>query len=188
MLIFPIHIDDFTNTKEAAEPSSSKSHNTPALATPDVTMSPVADAPTNRASSEPGNPSQSSPRVVRDASKTAGASGIPFGAGAPDVGAVVQVTTLPNTTNKLFLLKNKKDVVVATATKLEGDNIHGEPLKEGCCKVAITSVTIAGSKTWYPDQFGENILERGNIVQWPISHTTCSANVSPLTTRSKRKK
>ena len=108
LFIFPIHIDDFINTKEAAEPSSSKSHNTPALATPDVTMSSVADGPMNRASGEPGNPSKSFPRVVREASKTAGVSGIPFGAGAPDVGAVVQVTTMPNTTNTSFLLKKQE--------------------------------------------------------------------------------
>lgn len=130
---------------------------------------------------------------------------------APDVGAVVQVTATPVTTaaslsslptitstltsssfkpadKNTLLLKNDKNIVIATGKRLEGCEIHGKQLRSDCCKVAITSVLTAGSKTWFPDQFGEDRIEKGAIVQWPVDHTKFSTNVSPLMTRAKRKR
>ena len=194
-----IKIDDFTSANTSPEttvPCSKSEKPLPSVALDITTGTASKTTETTSLSSEkegPGTPPASvAPNVVTAAPKTTISSGDTASV-APDVGAVVQVTaTLSNTikeTNKsTLLLKNQKNFFVATGTKLEGSHIHGEPIKRGCCKVAIMSVTITGSKTWFPDQFGENKLEKGNIVQWPISHTTCSSNVSPLTTRSKRKR
>ena len=101
--------------------------------------------------------------------------------------AEVTATTLPTTTTSTaksptieLLIKNRQNIVVATGKRLEGNEIHGHELHSGCCKVLISNVLVPGSKSWFPDQFGEDLLETGAIVQWPLHHTTCGDSISPF--------
>ena len=70
---------------------------------------------------------------------------------------------------------------------MEGSEVHGDKLRPGCCKVAINNVLVSGSKAWFPVIFGEDLLEKGAIVEWPLHYTVCGDNISPLTTKAMRK-
>ena len=98
------------------------------------------------------------------------------------------MTTSSAVSSLEILLKNKDNVVIATGKRLGGNEIHGQKLHPGCGKVVITNVLLAGSKTWFPDKFGEDCLEKGAIVEWPLHHTACGESISPLTTRTKRRR
>ena len=99
---------------------------------------------------------------------------------------VTKTSAQETTSQAALLLKNSHNVVIATGRKLEGSRIHGHQVHPGCCKVVISDVLISGSKTWFPNQFGEDHLQNGAIVEWPLHHTS-GDNVSPLVTRAKRK-
>lgn len=96
--------------------------------------------------------------------------------------------TIAPTSSPTMLLKNNHNVVIATGKRLEGNEIHGHEVHPGCCKVVISDVLLSGSKTWFPSQFGEDLLENGAIVEWPLNHMTSGDTVSPLLTRAKRKR
>ena len=101
---------------------------------------------------------------------------------------VTKTSAQETTSQAALLLKNSYNVVIATGRKLEGRQIHGHQVHPGCCKGVISDVLISGSKTWFPNQFGEDLLENEAIVEWPLHYTTSGDNVSPLVTRAKRKR
>ena len=105
---------------------------------------------------------------------------------SPITGTVIPVSTTTDTSIPLLLLKNSDSIVIATGRQLEGEEVHGSKLRSGCCKVAISSILQSGSKAWYPDKFGEDLLEKGAIVEWPLNYATFAENISPMTTRAKR--
>ena len=54
-------------------------------------------------------------------------------------------------------------------------------------KLTIEDVLQVGTKTWYPDKFGEDDLLKVAIVEWPVDTTTTTGDLSPLHTRSKKR-
>lgn len=83
------------------------------------------------------------------------------------------------------LLKDSNGIVVATGNQVEGLDLHGESLREGCVKVMIASVIIPQSKSWFTDKFGEDTLQKGMFVEWPRKSIMYHDAVSPLATRSR---
>ena len=49
-------------------------------------------------------------------------------------------------------------------------------------------VVQVGAEAWFEDAFGENKLSIGIIVEWPSSMISNVADVSPLHTRTNRKR
>ena len=85
------------------------------------------------------------------------------------------------------LLKNSNGIVVAAGDIVEGQQLHGESLREGCVKVMITDVVTPEAKSWFPDKFGEDTLGKGTFVEWPKHSITHLNAISPLATRSSRR-
>ena len=100
---------------------------------------------------------------------------------------VLQSTVKKQGSKTSALLKNSSGTVVATGDIIaEGQQLHGESLREGCVKIMITDVVTPEAKSWFPDKFGEDTLEKGTFVEWPTDSITHLNAISPLATRSRR--
>ena len=86
-----------------------------------------------------------------------------------------------------MLLKGQDGTVVASASVLAGDIIHGKPLREGCVKVAIEELIQVGATAWFlPFDDDDAQLYKGGIVEWPKKTMLYKDHISPLRTRSKK--
>ena len=54
--------------------------------------------------------------------------------------------------------------------------------------LSVVDVVQVGAEAWFEDAFGENKLSTGIIVEWPSSMISNVADVSPLHTRTNRKR
>ena len=170
--------DDFSS--RSASKTSTTTQNASGAVTPAPTSLSTLPAKSNAESETKTSTSVSTSSVVRDrVTPTSKCT-------SPIIGTVIPVSTTTDTSIPLLLLKNSDSIVIATGRQLEGEEVHGSKLRSGCCKVAISSILQSGSKAWYPDKFGEDLLEKGAIVEWPLNYTTFAENISPMTTRAKR--
>ena len=86
------------------------------------------------------------------------------------------------------LLKGKDGHTVAVATLMEGDTIHGHELQKSYLKVAVNELIQPGAEVWFPPFDDESELHEGSIVEWPEGSITSAKQISPLHTRTRRKK
>ena len=87
-------------------------------------------------------------------------------------------------------MKGRDGSIVATGTVLPGvhKTIHGCPCQKDCEPLSVVDVVQVGAEAWFEDAFGENKLSTGIIVEWPSSMISNVADVSPLHTRTNRKR
>ncbi|XP_064392036.1 uncharacterized protein LOC135339719 isoform X2 [Halichondria panicea] len=100
-----------------------------------------------------------------------------------------QAISNTDTVSTIFM-KGRDGSIVATGTVLPGvhKTIHGCPCQKDCEPLSVVDVVQVGAEAWFEDAFGENKLSTGIIVEWPSSMISNVADVSPLHTRTNRKR
>ncbi|XP_064382532.1 uncharacterized protein LOC135331338 isoform X2 [Halichondria panicea] len=100
-----------------------------------------------------------------------------------------QAISNTDTVSTIFM-KGRDGSIVATGTVLPGvhKTIHDRPCQKDCETLSVVDVVQVGAEAWFEDAFGENKLSTGIIVEWPSSMISNVADVSPLHTRTNRKR
>ena len=111
---------------------------------------------------------------------------------APSVANNISITTLLHSSKNpktpmadKVLLRGKDGSVVASATVMPGEKIHGHQLSEGSLIVAVDEVVQAGAEPWFEEPFDEELC-KGVIVEWPEMSVTRVKDFSPIHTRKRR--
>ena len=180
VLLLPLFsVDDLTKKYQSTTAITATQSTRPTITTQSTTATQSTTQPTitTQSTTQPTTTTQSTTAI------TATQSTLPIkkGRGKSNKGQ-------GESKNMTFILKGKDGTIVARGTVFRNrDIIHGRQRQKDCEIVTIDEVLQVGAEPWFDDAFGEG-FDKGGMVEWPKDMMCSITDMSPMHTRTGKRR